>query len=224
MGFFTLAAGGIGFVLIGVCEALSSPPAKSPFQIQTSPISNPNRSPHSSSSSPTPSLVLASLLSSLAVLDSLVSFFDAVNSGDRIGSGLQLQTLAVASVFLLHSVAGILSRSSESIPLPSLLIDSIALFAFAEEFLLFYLQRKDTPGIENRYYDLIMVPIAVCVVSTALGLRSPDSGVPRLGRAAGLVLQGTWLAQMAISIHTGMVAHGRWRTRCFFTMYFANFI
>lgn len=77
-----------------------------------------------------------------------------------------------------------------------------------EEFILFYLQKKDPSGIENRYFDLLLVPIAVCVFSTMLELKRSESNFPRLGRAVGLILQGMWFVQMGVSFFSDWMAHG----------------
>ena len=77
-------------------------------------------------------------------------------------------------------------------PLPSSLVDSIALSVFAKELLLFYLQNKDIVETENWYFDLLLVPIAICVVSTiwpkVIGIKFPQTrshyGVGSLGNMA----------------------------------------
>ncbi|OWM70699.1 hypothetical protein CDL15_Pgr014372 [Punica granatum] len=155
------------------------------------------------------SFFIASVLSSLFILDSLISFFAALNSHDGVGFALQLQSCAVSALFLLYSVLGLSTYWAKSFPLPSKLLNSILLFAFAEEFLLFYLQRKDASGIENRYFDLMLVPITACTFSTILELKSPKAKIfARLGRGVGLILQGTWFLQMGVSFFTDFVAHG----------------
>lgn len=80
------------------------------------------------------------------------------------------------------------------------MLNLVLLFGFGEEFLLFYLQRKDPTGVENRYYDLLLVPIAVCVIATVLELGEYASNVTKLGRGIGLLLQGTWFVQMGLSL------------------------
>ncbi|XP_038903021.1 uncharacterized protein LOC120089723 [Benincasa hispida] len=219
MGFFTLSIAGGGFFLIGAWEALSS----------LNSIANSNPNPHASSSSPntaqTPSqfppstakiassssslsFIFALLLSFLVILNSLVSFFDAVNSSDRVGSTLQLPVLAIAFLFLLYSILGLLVNLNDSFHLPSTILSLIALFAFVEEFLLFYLQRKDTSGIENRYFDLLLVPITICVISTMFELKSPKLNSSKIVRGAGLILQGTWFLQMGLSFFTNLITDG----------------
>lgn len=116
--------------------------------------------------------------------------------------------LAIAFLFLTYAVLALLMKFTDSIPLPPSFLNLISFFAFAEEFLLFYLQKKDTVGIENRYFDMMLVPITICLFSTVLELRSTKSNLPRLARAIGLILQGTWFLQMGLSFFTKWVAHG----------------
>ena len=189
MGLLSFVFGGLGFILIGAHEALlhSSPSSQNKKTITLFSIS----------------LVL---FSSFFILNSTLSLFDAHSSNDAVGAALQLQVLSIAFVFLFYSLLPLLSLS---FTLPSPLLNLVGAFAFAEEFLLFYLQRKDPSGVENRYYDLLLVPIAVCVFCTVLELGSPRSGVvAKLGRGVGLVLQGTWLIQIGLSLFSGWVAQG----------------
>ncbi|XP_040940230.1 uncharacterized protein [Gossypium hirsutum] len=93
-------------------------------------------------------------------------------SKDRVGTVLQLQVLSLALLFLLYSALGLLNNKKGSYFWPDPVLELVLLLAFVEEFLLYYLQRKDTSGIENRYFDPLCVPIAICVVSTMLELRS----------------------------------------------------
>ncbi|KAL6139657.1 hypothetical protein ACLB2K_057959 [Fragaria x ananassa] len=203
MGFLAFAAAGFGLILMGTFEAIasttttSSPPSNLP---QTKPQTTPSRSSFIY-------FLSASLLSFLFILNSLVSFFDAVNSNDRVGSAQQLQVAAMAALFLLYSLTGLLTLNNS--PFPSSLRNLIGLFAFAEEFIYFYLRRKDTVGIENRYFDMLLVPIFVCLFGTLLQLRDNSSSViPKLVRGVGLVLQGLWFFQMGLSIYTRWMADG----------------
>ncbi|KAK7395999.1 hypothetical protein VNO78_16664 [Psophocarpus tetragonolobus] len=180
MTLLSFALGGGGFVLIGAHEALFPSKSKKPLF----------------------SIALA-IFAIFFVLNSAWSLFDAHAKNDAVGTALQLQFLPIAFIFLLHSLLPLLP-----FPLPSPLLSLVAAFAFAEEFLLFYLQRKDPTGVENRYYDLLLVPIALCVFCTLLDLKSPHSGVPQLGRAVGLILHGSWLLQMGLSLFSGWVAQG----------------
>ncbi|KAL6225505.1 hypothetical protein ACLB2K_004355 [Fragaria x ananassa] len=139
MGFLTFAAAGFGLILMGTFEAISS---------TTTTSSSPSDLPQSKSQT-TPSrssfiyFLSASLLSFLFILNSLISFFDAVNSHDRVGFAQQLQVAAIAALFLLYSLTGLLTLNNSSFP--SSLLNLIGLFAFVEEFMYFYLRRK-TPS------------------------------------------------------------------------------
>jgi hypothetical protein len=82
------------------------------------------------------------------------------------------------------------------------------MFAFIEEFMLFYVRRKDPSGIENRYFDLLLVPITICIVSTVLELNTPNSRFPRLGRGIGLILQGMWFIQMGVAFFSKLIVDG----------------
>lgn len=221
MEFLTFAVAGGGFILIGACEALnasdfdpnltdalvpSSPPNS--LHPSTAPSAKSHSQTRKSPTSSSLSSLFTSVFSFLVILNSLISIIDAINSRDRIGSALQLQVLAVALIFLLYSVLGILVNISSSFALSSLLLGLVGVFAFVEEFLLFYLQRKDPTGIENRYYDLLLVPIAVCVFATIYELKSPKSSFPKLTRGFGLIMQGTWFLQMGLSFFTSWMAHG----------------
>ena len=140
-----------------------------------------SRNPSSSQTKKTKTLFLISLLlfSSFFIINSALSLFDAHNSNDAVGAALQLQVLPIAFVFLFYSLLPLLSLS---FTLPSPLLTLIGACAFAKEFLLFYLQRKDPSGVENHYYNLLLVSIAVCVFGTVLELGSPRSdGIARLG-------------------------------------------
>ncbi|KAK7293292.1 hypothetical protein RJT34_16155 [Clitoria ternatea] len=180
MGLFPFLLGGTGFILIGAHEA----------HLHAKPISS------------SPSSLPCIVLSSLFIINSTVSLFNAHNSNDAVGTALQLQLLSMAFIFLFYSLLPYI------LPHPSPLSDLVAAFAFAEEFLLFHLQRKDPTGVENRYYDLLLVPIGICLFCTLLHLKSPTSSLPKLGRAIGLILHGTWFLQMGLSLFSSWVASG----------------
>ncbi|CAN1726096.1 hypothetical protein LINPERHAP1_LOCUS360 [Linum perenne] len=205
MGLFSFTLAGAGFILIGAWESLRS---------STSTSSTQSQNPHATTSSSPSSLTYASvcIFSFLFIADSLVSLFNAVHSNDGIGSALQLQIIAIAAVFFFYSVLGLLTNLNlTAIRFPTKLLDLILLFGFLEEFLLYYLQKKDTAGIENRYFDLMLVPISICFVSTLLELKSEpeeDNYYPRLARGVGLVLHGTWFVQMGISFYSILIVQG----------------
>ncbi|KAE9605088.1 hypothetical protein Lal_00036790 [Lupinus albus] len=192
MGLISYAFAGFGFILIGS------------HQILNTTLFNTN--PSSSSSSSFFFLIFLSIFSSSFILNSLISLFDANNSNDAVGSALQLQILAVALIFLLYSILSLLNKH---LHLPSQLQGLICNFAFVEEFLLFYLQRKDTNGVENRYYDLLLVPLGICIVANVFEFENSKSNAPKLGRGIGLILQGTWFVQTGFSLFSkNWVAEG----------------
>ncbi|KAG6470957.1 uncharacterized protein LOC122032903 [Zingiber officinale] len=193
---FPFSVVGLGFLFLAALECLSAASAPSFLH---------------------PSLTrlrfLASLtLSSLSILSCLISsFLSSTTASDPLGAALPLSSLGAVTPFLLYSFAGLLSLSSSFARFalfPPSLLDLLLLFSFGQEFLLFYLRRKDIDGVENRYFDLLLAPILVCAVSTLLALTRPRSPAPRVGRAAGLALQGTWFIQMGFSFFTNVIADG----------------
>uniref|UniRef100_A0A2P2NZF9 Transmembrane protein n=1 Tax=Rhizophora mucronata TaxID=61149 RepID=A0A2P2NZF9_RHIMU len=219
MGLFSFTMAGGAFILIGASESLAcSSSIEQPNSDQTSPltqISKPtdetNPKPQKDSTFTSSfTYVAITVLSFLFIINSLISLFSAFDKKDRVGSAVQLQVIAVAFLFLLYSVLGLISNSSASVRFPLPLLNLILLFGFVEEFLLFYLQRKDKNGVENRYFDLMLVPISICMVSTVLELKSPlkVNEYARLARGVGLILQGTWFVQMGLSFYTYLMVHG----------------
>ncbi|XP_057534656.1 uncharacterized protein LOC130813001 [Amaranthus tricolor] len=212
MGLFSMSFAGGSFILIGAWESLISSSSSS-----------------SSSSMKKPqhfsviTLISTFSLSLLFIVDSLYSLFNAISSNDKVGSSLQLQVLAISSLFLLFSCLGLLNFFSKTQSFPYPLLNLILLFSFLEEFLLFHLHLKDPNGIENRYYDLMLVPILICVISTIVELFSPseNSGYSKLGRGLGLILKGTWFLQMGFSFFTDLIAHNcelKYKSRGNFTI------
>ncbi|PPD93753.1 hypothetical protein GOBAR_DD09303 [Gossypium barbadense] len=132
----------------------------------------------------------------------LVCRLNKASSKDRVGTVLQLQVLSLALLFLLYSALGILNNKKGSYFWPDPVLELLLLLAFVEEFLLYYLQRNDTSGIENRYFDLLCVPIAICVVSTMLELRSNRSIYSKSVRGIGLILHGTCLHEKSRGNYT----------------------
>ncbi|XP_072953393.1 uncharacterized protein [Typha angustifolia] len=195
-GLLSFSVAGLAFLLISLIELL---PFSSLF---------PSLSSSSSSFLPLRLRFLSSLsLSLLSLLSSLLSFFLS-SSHDPLSPSLTLSSAAAASLFLLYSLSGILSLPpSPLLPFPSSLLDLLLTFAFGQEFLIFYLRRKDVDGIENRYFDLLLVPILLCIFSTMYVIARPRAVPPRLARAAGLALQGTWFLQMGFSFFTSAIAH-----------------
>ncbi|KAK8952013.1 hypothetical protein KSP39_PZI003803 [Platanthera zijinensis] len=201
-GFFSYALGGVGFLLIAAIESLSAAlpiPRSLPFLAAGT---------------------LSVLAAGNSLFTSLLSAF-ASPASDPIGAALPLSSLPVAALFLLYSLSSLLSLNN-MLPLAPPLLHLLSLAAFALEFLLFRLRNgKDSGGLENRYFDLLLVPILICAAASLVALARPRSPFPRLARAAGLGLQGSWLLQMSFSLFTSFLAHGcalRRRSRSNFTV------
>ncbi|KAJ4761430.1 plant viral-response family protein (DUF716) [Rhynchospora pubera] len=194
-GLLPFFVAGLGFLFISAVESIpfSSAPSRSRYL--------PLRLRYTSSLTLSSLFLLSSLLS--------LSLSLSTHSHDPLGASLPLSSLAASSFFLLYSLSGLLSLPPLSLlPLPSSFLDLLAFFSFSLQFIFFYLRRKDLDGIENRYFDLLLVPILLCILSTLLIISFPTSLVPRLARAAGLALQGTWFLQMAFSFFTSAISHG----------------
>ncbi|XAR71197.1 hypothetical protein NMG60_11028353 [Bertholletia excelsa] len=207
MGLFAYALAGGSFALIGAWESLVS--SIGTHKIQPSPTSGtaqPRAKTTSSSSSVTS--IAVSLLSVFFVMNSMISLSDALNTKDQTGVILQLEVISIALLFFLYGFLGLLTHFSKLILLPSPVLNLLCLFGFVEEFLLFYLQRKDPDGIENRYFDLFCVPIGICIVCTILELKSPKARFSRLGRGIGLIFQGMWIIQMGFSFYSSAISNG----------------
>ncbi|PIN14516.1 hypothetical protein CDL12_12855 [Handroanthus impetiginosus] len=210
MGLFTYTIAGGALIIIGAWESLTS---AYDFLKQTPssqlPAQNTNRTaPKTASASSMVTFLLISVLSVLFIVNSFLSMSDAVSSKDNMGFALQLEVISVAFLFLLYSILGILSNTKDSFRFSLKILNIIYAFAFGEEFLLFYTQSKDPSGIENRYYDLVLVPIAICLFSTVLELKSSQSTYAKLGRGIGLVLHGMWTLQMGFSFYSNLIANG----------------
>lgn len=214
MGLFTYTFTGSTLVLIGAWESFvscsesfnlkESPPLQTPPSI----LSTGNRPTKTSTSGSLVTFVAISAFSFLFVINSLVSLLDAHSFKDRIGFALQLEVIAIALLFLFYSILGLSSYVKNWFRSPSAILNVLCLFAFGQEFLFFYIRRKDPDGVENRYYDLFLVPIGICVFSTFLELKNPNSKYARLGRGIGIILQGSWILQMGFSFFSELIVHG----------------
>ncbi|CDP05586.1 unnamed protein product [Coffea canephora] len=185
MGLFTYTIACGGFILIGAWESFVS----SSECIQNTPLSPPLTSPRSISainnsstqtkkaplSSSSVTCLSTSVLSFFFILNSLISISDALNSKDHVGFAFQLEVIAIALLFFLYSTLGLFAHVKISFQFPSAILNMLLLFAFGEEFLFFYVRRKDPGGVENRYYDLFLVPVGICLFCTILELESPKS-------------------------------------------------
>ncbi|KAJ0965523.1 hypothetical protein J5N97_026661 [Dioscorea zingiberensis] len=191
-GLFSYSFAGVGFLVIAALESLAP----------------------SLPSAARPSLLTLRFLSTAAlslffIADTIASTFSSLlYHHDPLGAPLPLSTLAASSLFLLYSLSGILSLRS-LLPVPLELLDLLLLFAFSEEFLHLRLGlRKDPDGLEHRYFELLLVPVLVCALSTLLSIARPRHSAPRFIRAAALSLHGTWLIQMGFSFFSSAMAHG----------------
>jgi len=209
MGFWGLSLAGAGFIMIGIWQAYST------AMIYLTRSSSSSSSRPSSSSGLyrkrpfyTAELLFIASLALLYILNAALSSYNGLNHGDPLVLGIQLEKSGVASLFLMYSVVGMICECTQLLPLPWEVNNLIAVFAFCEEFLVFYLQNEGSTGLEIRYYSLLLVPISVCIASKALEIPYPRSVLPPLGVALGLILQGTWFFQMGISFFTGWISHG----------------
>ncbi|KAI3752561.1 hypothetical protein L2E82_24595 [Cichorium intybus] len=143
-----------------------------------------------------------------AICTSLASPTINSDTYDVLQFRILLMVIAISALFFLFSVLGILTNLKNSFQFPSSILNILCLFGFVEEFFLFYIQKKDPDGIDNRYYDLLLVPICICIVSTLLELRTPKSNYSRLGRGVGLVLQGMWFVQIGLSFYSSSITNG----------------
>lgn len=209
MGFWGLTLAGAGFIIIGIWQAYST------ARIYLTSSSSSSSSTQSSSSGLyrkrpfyTGELLFIASLAVLYIVNAALSSHNALNNGDHLVLAIQLEKIGVASIFLMYSVVGMICEYTQLLPLPWEVNNLIAIFAFFEEFLVFYLQNEGSTGLEIRYYGLLLVPISVCIACKALEIPYPRSVLPPLGVAAGLILQGTWFFQMGISFFTGWISHG----------------
>ncbi|RCV21040.1 hypothetical protein SEVIR_4G105600v4 [Setaria viridis] len=184
-GLFAYSGAGLGLLALAALESLPLPVRVPPHRLLPRRLATPLHLRH----------LLAAALSALCLLSALVS-----------AHHLSLPTLAASALFLLYSLAPFAPLAA---PLPLPLLDLLLAAAFAQELLLFAHRRPSTAaGIENRYFDLLLVPIALCLGATLLAAHRPGEAAPRLARAAGLALQGTWMVQMGFSFFTSAIAQG----------------
>ncbi|CAN6164439.1 unnamed protein product [Urochloa humidicola] len=185
-GLFAYSGAGLGLLALAALESLPLPHRFPPHhRLLPRRLATPLHLRH----------LLAAALSLLCLLSALVS-----------AHHLSLPTLAASALFLLYSLAPFAPLAA---PLPFPLLDLLLAAAFAQELLLFAHRRPSTAaGIENRYFDLLLVPIALCLGATLLAAHRPGDAAPRLARAAGLALHGTWMVQMGFSFFTSAIAQG----------------
>lgn len=177
--FLTFAVGGILFFLIGLHQSL--------LPILPSLL---------------PSYHLPLFLSFLSTLSSLLSLL--YSNHDPLSFPLSLSLLLLSLLFLLHSLVKITLR-----PLPSSVVDLLLLAALALESMYIFQSKRINPnGVENRYMDLLLIPVGVCSVATCGSILRPTDWEWKLGRGIGLTLHGTWLVQMGFSFFSSAIANG----------------
>ncbi|GAB2276590.1 hypothetical protein Dimus_011306 [Dionaea muscipula] len=178
MGLFTLSFAGGSLLLIGAWESL----------IATSTAISP---PTSSSSFSSWSSSHNKAIHKTTISESTPSTSSPPNPNPSFSTVTLISTASLSVLFFVDSLLSFLDALHSRDQIGSAL----------------QLQRKDPDGIENRYYDLMLVPIAVCVFSTLIELKSPQSNMPRLARGIGLILQGTWFVQMGFSFYSDYIAN-----------------
>ncbi|CAM6101289.1 unnamed protein product [Calypogeia fissa] len=191
---------GLGFLGVGLWQAFVSVKA---YKLGSSSTSN--KHPRFFSSSAFARYGMHVAVALLAVLHMIFSLISTTthNNGSGVGAAFALERFGVASVFLLYAVVALISEGTTALPLPAGMVDLLAVFAFGQEFSLFYLTSGDnhnSSGLEEQYYSLLLVPIGVCLLATAIEIAHPAAILPRLVQSLALVLQGTWFFQMAVSL------------------------
>ncbi|KAL3692721.1 hypothetical protein R1sor_006372 [Riccia sorocarpa] len=203
MGLEGFLGTGLGFQVIGLWQAYS---AVKSFRSSDSGGRVPRPLVKAGKAHRTSELVIIAVLSVLHMIFSLIASNSNQLHGSGVGMAVSLERFGVATLFLLYSLVAFLSEGSSFLPLPAGTLELIALFAFGEEFLLFNQSRggedHDAVGLESQYYSLLLVPIGVCLITTALEIAFPIAVLPPIVRSMALILQGSWFYQMAVSLFT----------------------
>ncbi|KAL2635222.1 hypothetical protein R1flu_006701 [Riccia fluitans] len=203
MGLEGFLGAGLGFQVIGLWQAFAV--VKS-FRSNDSGGRMPRQLVKAGKAHRTSELVIIAVLSVLHMIFSLIASNSDHLHGSGVGMAVSLERFGVATLFLLYSFVAFLSEGSSFLPLPAGALELIAIFAFGEEFLLFTQTRggedHDAVGLESQYYSLLLVPVGVCLLATALEIAFPTAVLPPLVRSMALILQGSWFYQMAVSLFT----------------------
>ncbi|KAJ4977575.1 hypothetical protein NE237_008355 [Protea cynaroides] len=89
------------------------------------------------------------------------------------------------------------------------LLQLLAAFAFAQQFLLFRLHSSDHMGMEGQYHLLLQVIILVSLITTLLGITYPKSFIVSFIRSLSICFQGVWFAVMGFVLWTpGLIPKG----------------
>lgn len=194
MGWETQAGAGIGFLGVGLLQGFK--------QIRSyRKQSNRNRNSSNKVWHHDVELYMVLLLSLSHIICDMVVSATERNMDHAVAVSVNLQRMGVASIFLFYAVVTLVVDNTTVLPIPPEIRRLMTLFAFGQEFLLFYLQR-DNVGLEGQYHYLLLLPVGVCLVATAAEIAYPKAVLPPLIRSMALVLQGTWFLQIAVSLFT----------------------
>ncbi|KAK6937029.1 Protein of unknown function DUF716 [Dillenia turbinata] len=100
------------------------------------------------------------------------------------------------SIFIYAIFAIILDKVKPHAEYPFLIY--IGSIAFAQELLLFHLHSTDHMGIEGQYHWLLQLVIAVCLITTILGIHYRKSFINSFVRSVGIMFQGIWMNLLGI--------------------------
>ncbi|KAJ4972159.1 hypothetical protein NE237_005258 [Protea cynaroides] len=89
------------------------------------------------------------------------------------------------------------------------LLQLLAAFAFAQQFILFHLHSADHMGMEGQYHLLLQVVILVSLITTLMGITYRKSFLVSFIRSLSICFQGAWLILMGFVLWTpGLVPKG----------------
>lgn len=198
MGWEAQAAAGVGFLVVGFLHGFKQIRS---FRLQNSRSYSSQHfgAPRRKSWYHDVELYIILVFALSHVISDLVVSSIEAEAQHPVAVSVNSQRLVVAINFLFYAVVTLIVDNTKVLPVPPEMISSIALSAFVQEFLLFYFQR-DGAGLESQYHYLLLVPIGVCAASTAAEIAYPKALLPPVIRSMGLVLQGTWLVQIAVSV------------------------
>ncbi|KAK6925730.1 Protein of unknown function DUF716 [Dillenia turbinata] len=100
------------------------------------------------------------------------------------------------SIFIYAIFAIILDKVKPHAEYPLLLY--IGSIAFAQDLLLFHLRSTDHMGIQGQHHWLLQLVIAVCLITTILGIHYKKSFINSFVRSVSIMFQGIWMFLMGI--------------------------
>ena len=195
MGWEAQAAAGVGFLVVGLLQGFKHVRA---YRLRNSRSQSSVRARGKSWYHDVELYVILVFALSHVICDLVVKSMEA-QAQHPVAAAVNSQRLVTATNFLFYAVVTLIVENTRVLPVPPEVISLLALSAYVQEFLLFYLER-DGVGLEGQYHTLLLVPIGACVVSTAAEIAYPKSILPPLTRSMGLVMQGTWFMQIAVSL------------------------